>query len=316
MLRALSTLLMVTLAACGGVAPVTAPRSPWTEVRTQQDTQLLWNGQLVLRTVHDFDAKDQVATFKIYTHVFGPRGEGPLTKGETTGLYPHHRGLFVGWNKVLFRGKRFDFWHGKDGVRFQLAARSSELTGDVARQTFTIDWNLADGTSVLQERRTLLADRDSTGVLRIAIESSFLAREPIELDGDPHHAGCHVRLAQEVADKEKETELLMPQTATRKKADDESVQSLCPWVALLCTVAGVRRVVVHFDSDAAGADSLCSIRRYGRIGAFAKLALPADRAVNRVWRVLVADADTHAKLWTREGIAAEALEWSRWGLPF
>ena len=209
---------------------------------------------------------------------------------------------------MLFRGKRYDFWHGKDGVGFRLAAHSSDLTGASAKQTFTIDWVLADGTRVLRETRSLTAVRDATATLTIVVESAFLADEQVELDGDPHHAGCHVRLAQEVADHEKQTELVVPPAAKRVKADDESIQSACPWSALVCTVAGALRIVAHFEAPDAPAESLCSARRYGRIGTFSRAKLIAGKPLSRRWRILFATAAARPDLATREGLALVAAQ--------
>lgn len=297
-----SLVLLCALAACA------APRqdAAWTELTSPTATELRWNGAPVLRTVHDFDPAHQMQTFKVYTHVFGGDGEGPLTKGETTGLFPHHRGIFVGWNRVLFRGKRYDFWHGTNGVGFRLTGRAFQREADGAAQTFEIDWLLADGTRVLHESRTLHVTRAVDATLDILVTSSFLASEPVELDGDPHHAGCHVRLAQEVADREKQTELVLPPTAKRIKTDDESIQNACPWSALVCTVAGRARIVAHFDAPEAPSASVCSARRYGRIGTFASGKLAPDVSLRRRWRIVFATVAARPELATAAGLSALA----------
>jgi hypothetical protein len=50
----------------------------------------------------DESSKDaRTATFKIYHHLFDPKGENFVTKG-LGGLFPHHRGIFFGFNKVTY----------------------------------------------------------------------------------------------------------------------------------------------------------------------------------------------------------------------
>src|SRR5579859_3489309 len=52
------------------------------------------------------------STFKIYHHVYDPKGERFVTKG-LGGLFPHHRGIFFGWNQVTYgeEKKKCDVWH-------------------------------------------------------------------------------------------------------------------------------------------------------------------------------------------------------------
>ena len=299
--------------ACAALGACTAPpdsarsdaprvEAAWGARHSAETTELVWNGRLVLRTVHDFARDRQLETFKVYTHLFGPAGEGPLTKGDPGGLYPHHRGVFVGWNRVLFRGRRYDFWHGKDGVAQVLGER--EAAAGSARQVFALRWLLADGTPVLKERRTLSAVRGARGELVLDVASELSSDEPVELSGDPHHAGCHVRLGQEVAEHEKDTVVLLPSGARPVKGNDDSVQAACPFAAVVATIAGRRWVTAHFDHPGNPGDSQCSVRRYGRIGAFTTARLAPGRSLLLRWRVVLADAAVCPELATEEGLRA------------
>ena len=50
-------------------------------------------------------------TYKPYLHVFSPDGETLLTKGPG-GLYPHHRGIYYGFNRITYGdGLKADTWH-------------------------------------------------------------------------------------------------------------------------------------------------------------------------------------------------------------
>jgi hypothetical protein len=290
------------LCACAGSPTPAAPQ--WTECFGAEATELLLDGRPVLRTVHDHAKERQAATFKVYTHLFGPAGEGPLTKGDTGGLFPHHKGVFVGWNRVRFRGKQHDFWHGKDGVAQVLVSRAPLATAATATQVLTIRWQLADGTPVLQETRRLEVARLAHGVTVLDVDSTFTSEEQVVLDGDPHHAGCHVRLAQEVAEHEKDTALLLPESARRTKPDDESILEACPFAGAVVTIGGRRYAVAHFDGPANPRGGLCSVRRYGRIGAFTKATLAPGQPLRLGWRVLLADLDLAPELATAAGVAA------------
>jgi hypothetical protein len=164
-----------------------------------------------------------------------PRGLGKIgTVPDGFGLYPHHRGLFYGFNKVAYGdGKHCDIWHCKDGAHQSHEGVISQFANaDSAGQTLAIDWHGRDGEVFSHERRTVVVrfravergqahfapktpqnepvpGEPSPGPsLRgrgVQIDwSSHLETadgRPIHLDGDPQHAGFHFRAAQEVADK-------------------------------------------------------------------------------------------------------------------
>src|SRR5262249_6802514 len=57
----------------------------------------------VLRYMHlalDESSKDaRNRTYKVFHHLFDPAGQRLVTNGGPDGLYPHHRGLFYGFNR-------------------------------------------------------------------------------------------------------------------------------------------------------------------------------------------------------------------------
>jgi len=88
---------------------------------------LLYDGWKVTRYMYDYDESSEqriFETYKVFHHVFdekgdnllknGPDGENPYTKSIK---YPHHRGVFIGWNKLQFDGNSYDTWHMTKGVR-------------------------------------------------------------------------------------------------------------------------------------------------------------------------------------------------------
>src|SRR5438045_8433646 len=73
-------------------------------------------------------------TYKPYLHVFDAAGGGPITKGAG-GFYTHHRGIFLGWNKIGVGGKTFDRWHMAGGDQVHEKFIKQEAGKD--RATFT-----------------------------------------------------------------------------------------------------------------------------------------------------------------------------------
>ena len=57
-----------------------------------------------LRYMHKFDVSTPALKhdhYKPYCHVLAPDGKSYITKGPG-GKFTHHRGMFLGWNKIVF----------------------------------------------------------------------------------------------------------------------------------------------------------------------------------------------------------------------
>src|SRR5438309_4437443 len=86
--------------------------------RPGESIDLLFGDRPVLRymnAAHDTSTKDRhELTFKVFHHVLDPKtGHILLTGGaglaaDKTLLYPHHRGLFFGYNKITHDGQQGD----------------------------------------------------------------------------------------------------------------------------------------------------------------------------------------------------------------
>ena len=77
------------------------------------------DGKPVARFVHG------EGQFKPYLHVYGEEGElltnaGLDAAGKAAGKYPHHRGIFIGWNKLTSDLGNFDLWHFNTGGMMDL----------------------------------------------------------------------------------------------------------------------------------------------------------------------------------------------------
>jgi hypothetical protein len=89
--------------------------------RQGQYLDLLFDGHKVTRYMYTHDTSSEQRAFETYKpfhHVYdasgnlltkGPDGEHPYLRDKI--LYPHHRGIFIGWNRLTFEGKRYDLWH-------------------------------------------------------------------------------------------------------------------------------------------------------------------------------------------------------------
>src|SRR6476661_2613435 len=124
---------------------------------------VLLDGKVIARYMyaHDTSSKERrTDTSKPYLHVFDAEGKAPITKG-TGGLFPHHRGIFIGWQKIGYAGKTYNLWEMASGdiVHREFANQKA----DPADASFTskTEWDLSQakdanaGKKILEEERTM-----------------------------------------------------------------------------------------------------------------------------------------------------------------
>lgn len=255
---------LVVLAACAG-GPAPTPASPNELVR--QDGRIVAN--LVAAT---YDASHATATCKPWHDVFAGDGR-VLTKG-LGGTFPHHRGLFVGWNQVQCGGERFDFWHMNRGESQRLVSLQADTNG--RRQTATIAWCKADGSVVVHEQRTVtLHERDDGAAVLDVQVALATAGDDVVLGGDPQHAGHQFRAVQAFAEKgAAPVRYLRPATA---KGGKDDVWTECTWTAAVLPFADGAVTVLRVEG-AGNPTATWSTRPYGRFGAMWDLRLQRGEA--------------------------------------
>ncbi|MDB5308943.1 MAG: hypothetical protein JWO38_3145 [Gemmataceae bacterium] len=251
------------------------------------------------------DPKNHYLTFKPFHHVFDPvKGETLLTSGAVPlvkeNLFPHHRGLFFGWNKSTYDGKTADIWHGTDGVYSQHDKVLSEEAGRaLGRQRSAISWHGKDGQTFVTEERELTAYAASGGTLIDFAGVLKTDRPSVKLDGDPQHAGFHFRASMEVAQKTaKETYYLRPDGKgkpgeTRNwdpKGKDPKTVNL-PWDAISFVVGGKRYTVVRMNHPDTPGEARGSERDYGRFGDYFEYELTPEKPLRVKYRLWVQEGE-------------------------
>jgi hypothetical protein len=243
-------------------------------------------------------------TYKAYHHLFDPRGEQLVTKGPG-GLYPHHRGLFYGFNKISYGQQQADVWHCANG-EFQAHVR--ELSADVGpvygRHRVQIDWHGQDGQVFASEIRELTAYNTAGGNL-IEFRSRLTTELPhVRLDGDPQHAGFQFRASQIVPDHTKDqTYYLRPDGRDQpgrfrnwSNAPDETDANRShvdlPWNALSFVLDGNRRLTCcYLDHPDNPKPARYSERDYGRFGSYFEFDLTPDRPLDVQYRLWLVDGE-------------------------
>ena len=256
------------------------------------------DGRAVARYMYASDTstpKKARETYKPYLHILNAEGTAPITKGPG-GLFTHHRGIFIGWDKVMVDGERYDLWHMGD--RRQEHQKFLAQTAEADRATFTsqVAWNLADGKTIIDEERTHVFHRRPAPTLaRVDFISKLKAAVDLSLDGDPEHAGVHYRPADEV--EKAATLYVFPKEDTNVKKERD-----LPWVAETYVLGGKKYSVLQMNDPGNPKGTIWSAYRdYGRFGAFFKKDVKKGETleVRYAFQVMAGD------LPGREALAAE-----------
>jgi len=244
-------------------------------------------GVTALRTqITPLDEAHRDETYKVYTHLMDFEGEAPITKGPG-GRFSHHRGLFIGWSHTLVDGERVDTWHMRDSSQeFDSWVEAPAPAGKEAGHTLIVNWNNAEGETIIRETRGIYAAEPEPGLRVIDFSSRLesLAGD-IPLEGDSHHAGMQIRMADEVGQHEDTTEFILPEGA--EEIDNDEVIGGW-WACAGVNVGGERYFVLHMTPpDHPGGEPMYSIRRYARFGAFWEPVLKADEPMELHFRIVV-----------------------------
>jgi len=271
--------------------------------------ELQYGNQPVLRYMdepYDGSTPERHAqTYKPYYHVFSPDGSRLLTKGDTGGLYPHHRGMFYGFRKVTYGdGKHCDIWHCLEKAH-QSHARilSQHASAESANQVVAIDWHGSQGEVFAHEERAVAVSRKPDG-LQIDFSSHLETADdrPIHLDGDPQHAGFHFRAAQEVADKTAtQTYYLrtdgkgeLDETRNWEEGGDAAMNAQCtnrPWDAMSFVLGDQRYTVLYIDHPDNRKPARYSERDYGRFGSYFVTDVTPEKPLDVRYRIWVQEGE-------------------------
>ena len=270
---------------------------------------VLCAGKIVGRYMYGHDVSSperRIETYKPWLHVFDADGAGPITKGPG-GEFPHHRGIFLGWNKMTVAGKGYDRWHMKGGDQVHEKFSVMKAGPDGASFTSLVRWVGDTPEAVLiEEERTmsfLTPPEPAYALVDVVSRVKAVGGETV-LDGDPEHAGLQFRPANEVS--RADTVYLYP----KEKADPHKDRDY-PWFGETFTLAGKRYSVVYLNHPANPKDGrISAYRNYGRFGAFFKTTIPAGETATFRARFVVQTgelpaADVIQKWWNEYAGASE-----------
>ena len=228
---------------------------------------------------------------KPYLHLFADNGD-PLTKWSEKQQYPHHRGIYIGWNQIQSDLGRFDLWHLNQGGKMTLL-KLEKLTGgkDSATLVATIEWRGGTNSSnlLITETRTMTVSRPGGKAVQVDTNFKLHAARDLNLGGDLQHAGAHLRVHEGVVARQKETSYLWS-PANLEKSGDKLVGNAIQWCRFLFPIEDRWYAATQFNSPQNPVEEL-STRAYGRFGFFFKKAMKKDEAFSLNYRFLVEPAE-------------------------
>jgi hypothetical protein len=221
-----------------------------------------------------------------------------ITNGPS-GLYPHHRGLFVGWRQTRYDGGEIDSWHCIKGAH-QRHLRFLDKSGDahVGAMSAEIVWNDGKDHAVIDEIRrvsvTNLGRPSGPPAWQIDWTSQLESRRgKIELSGDRQHAGFQFRAAQSVAETNSATFIRpkgFPEQPTAYEVDDRKDPNKyvnLGWLAMSYKINGKPYTVTYFEDPSLPKPSKFSERPYGRFGAYFQTTLIPEHPLALRYRLIV-----------------------------
>jgi len=243
-------------------------------------------------------------TYKVYTHVYGPGTGDLITKGPG-GLYPHHRGIYLGWNHTIVGKDSFDFWHCPTESKVHQRLEGKPLLkneADSASIQMRVLWNDGAGKPVVTEVRTLTVKCVESGGWTIDVHSELTSnRGEIRLEGDRQHSGLQYRAIQEVAEKQSARYVRpegFPETPEAFEVDDSGDPPRhinLDWLTMTYETQGHQYTVDYFADPALPRPALYSERPYGRFGSFFKTTLKADAPLVLRYRLRICPGKPEAR---------------------
>jgi hypothetical protein len=282
----ISALFRPTLClALAAIAAAAAPQPSFViETEVGDHLNVLYGERLIGRYMCAYDQSRLQDTYKPYLHVFDREGKTPITKGPG-GRFTHHRGLFIGWNKLKCSGVTYDRWHMKGGEQVHQKFLARQTNSNSASFTSLVHWNDNAEKPLLVERRTTtFRTPPEPAYVLIDFASTLQAvAGDLTLDGDPEHAGVQYRPANELVTQR--TRYFFPVKGADPKRDVDY-----PWVGQTYVLNGKTYSVLFMNHpDNPKQTRFSAYRDYGRFGAFPKILIKNNETATVKYRLLIAE---------------------------
>ena len=237
---------------------------------------------------------------KPYLHLYGVNGE-LLTEWSAEQQFPHHRGIFIGWNRIESTLGRSDLWHLNRGERMIVTdVKTDTVTGDEDDSvtiTAKVEWHArktenSDDTLLVNETRVLRITRPAPNKTQVDAKFTLVAARDISLDGDLQHAGIHFRGSRELTKRNKETRYVWE--PDRPGPGGKVVSGDLKWCRLIFPIGENWYAVTELNAPGNPVEEL-SWRDYGRFGFFFKHKLAKGEKLEVNYRFIAEPVPATAK---------------------
>lgn len=307
------TSLALLLMSCTALMSFAAEWTVKDDVNTKEDSRLEMpgrkvdvsvDGKLVARFVY---GEGQI---KPFLNVFSDEGDC-LTQWDPKQDLPHHRGIYIGWNKIASdlggpakKGSTekdpkgtFDLWHMNNGGKMEVVKiEKAEGGKDDGTIVATIAWHAgnkdASGSDLLlTETRTMKLSRSEAKKTQVDLKFELKAARDLTLGGDLQHAGMHFRGSNEILkskiqnDKAKSAIGADYETAYVWEPEGKIKGDDLKWARLMFHIGSNWYSVTHMNAPSNPIEEL-SMRGYGRFGFFFKKELKKDEVLPLTYRIV------------------------------
>jgi hypothetical protein len=253
---------------------------------------LLLDGRRVMQYVYARDSSTPQRSFetsKPFYNFFDADGRNLITNCDPNSLYPHHRGLFIGWSRMEFGGKEYDFWGMTRGNTAQVhQGFLGQTAGPVlAKSSALINWaDSNDGTIISEKRQVTVFRQPAPAIALLEFKTELkavngdvllISNKGEDAQKAPEHGGIHYRPHNDTA-----AGSARSATYTEKVAEEDKVKYLfhqdgidslkdkdLPWVAMSHGLKGRHYSVLHINHPENPSPTVYSAYRdYGRFGAY------------------------------------------------
>ncbi len=300
-----AAVLFSALAGSVGAEEGAAPTGPNFKDTPGKYFDILRDGKPLLRYMYEYDASTPDTlkeTYKVYSHVFAPDGTTTLTKGAAGqgSDFPHHHGIFVGWNGIKVGDKSYDLWHMKGTTITHSKFLSSQDANGVLGFTALINWNSDKNTKpIIEEKRTFVVHTDDTAAhlnLDFTTELKAVAGD-VSLNMDKEHAGVQYRPSLDVTKNKSAKYVYSDESVKELDTKGGKLPKDMPWVAMTYKMAdGSVWTVEYMNSPANPKNTEWSAYRdYGRFGAIVSTKIKNGETLTLKCRIRITKGEAPSR---------------------